>query len=130
MQTTMRRREYYNLCRGQRSAWLQDLIDNGNMPHKYRNLARLVLRKRGIQVDRIDAGRKAKDRLGESDPRPMLQPGYVAYNGHRFSQADCNSYNQVQEEINRYREYGCRIPLEMLNRSCFVFNTIVGRDKR
>ena len=38
--------------------------------------------------------------------RELLKPGYRAFNGYVFTQADCDRYNSLQSRINSFADAG------------------------
>ena len=53
--------------------------------------------------------------------RNLIQYGYKAFNGHTFNDYSVDSYNLIQNEINRFIDAGMKVSEEMLNRSHFMF---------
>ena len=58
--------------------------------------------------------------------RKTLQVGYRAYNGKTLTKLDCQCYNRIQNEINRWIAANREVPLHLLDESCLVFNIIIG----
>jgi|TARA_R110000822_G_scaffold306112_2_gene432188 hypothetical protein len=58
--------------------------------------------------------------------RGMLQVGYEAFNGHVFTKSDCDQYNRIQAELNRWISANKEPPARRLDESHFVFNLIIG----
>ena len=59
-------------------------------------------------------------------PRKTLTPGYRAYNGKILTKLDCQRYNRIQNEINRWIAANREVPPHLLDESHLVFNTIIG----
>lgn len=59
-------------------------------------------------------------------PRAMLEPGYICFNGAVLNQAQCNSVNQENREINRFIEAGMPVSDEQLNRAHYAFSMAAG----
>lgn len=55
------------------------------------------------------------------EKRDTIQAGYVALNGHVFTQRDADQYNRVQKNINAYLDAGRAAPEWMLDESHKVF---------
>ena len=53
-----------------------------------------------------------------------LTPGYKAYNGYVFNQADCDIYNAIQKRISGY---GDSVPEQLLNDSHKLFSMIISK---
>ena len=53
-----------------------------------------------------------------------LTPGYKAYNGYVFTQADCDSYNAIQKRI---KSFGDTVPEHLLNARHKLFSLITSK---
>jgi hypothetical protein len=54
-----------------------------------------------------------------------LSVGYRAYNGHIFSQADCDFYNRCTDDVERNRNYPAGLQ-RCLDRRNKAFKIIIG----
>lgn len=54
-----------------------------------------------------------------------LKPGYRAYNGHIFSQADCDFYNRYTDDVELNRNYPRGLE-RCLDRRNKAFKIIIG----
>lgn len=58
--------------------------------------------------------------------RDLLNPGYTAFNGYVFTQPDCDAYNRIQAEINRWLDAGRPVPDFLYDESHKQFQIIIG----
>lgn len=58
--------------------------------------------------------------------RQLIDPGYVAFNGHVFTEAEAYRYNFIQKRINKWMEAEREVPEVLLNDSCKTFKRIIG----
>lgn len=54
-----------------------------------------------------------------------IYPGYIAFNGHVFSENDCNIYNNICSKIESYINRGIKIPERILDEAHRCFTVIV-----
>ena len=58
--------------------------------------------------------------------RTLIKPGYIALNGHIFTESDCKSYNMIQDRINAAIDAGFPVDEDLLNASHISFTFICG----